>query len=269
MIKNNSYRAFRYGDELTPGRTLKIEHSISSEQPDLSSLIIKSKEELEAMRQDSVDAENKAYAIIVAAAEQWEQQAAVTQLFDIALQYLRIPQVEHTNNQWKDNTYRDGEQISNRVYKMNYDIWEDTKYNRDTKESVPVAWYVSWNVYLNSPLQGHNVHIAGQRNKRYTDKAAAIKYMEGRKKAYANLFTELSPPIPKEYKNHFMVHGTLLPGYVVEGQEIVKDTAAEVSEGGISIPENKKASVLEQLSTAKSQKQASPTVSDHKKEVER
>ena len=86
MIKNNSYRAFRYGDELRPGYMLQIEHSISSEQPDISSLITKSKEELEAMRQDSISAENKAYAIVVAAAEQWEQQAAVTQLFDIALQ---------------------------------------------------------------------------------------------------------------------------------------------------------------------------------------
>lgn len=269
MIKNDNYQAFRYGDELKPGRMLKIEHSIYGEQPDISSLITKSKEELETMRQESVDAENKAYAIIVAAAEQWEQQAAVTQLFDIALQYLSIPQVEHTNNQWEDNPHRDGEQISNRVYKMNYDIWEDTKYNRDTKESVPVAWYVSWNVYLNSPLQGHNVHLAGQRNKRYTDKAAAIKYMEGRKKAYANLFSELSPPIPKEHKDHFMVHGTLLPGYVVEGQEVVKDTASEVSDGGISVPENKKTSVLEQLSAAKSQKQPALTVAEHKKEAER
>ena len=68
MIKNNSYRAFRYGDELRPGYMLQIEHSISSEQPDISSLITKSKEELEAMRQDSISAENKAYAIVVAAA---------------------------------------------------------------------------------------------------------------------------------------------------------------------------------------------------------
>lgn len=268
MIENNSYRAFRYGDELIPGRTLKIEHSISSEQPDLSSLIIKSKEELEAMRQDSVDAENKAYDIVVAAAEQWEQQAATTQLLDMALKYLRIPQVEHTSNQWKEDRYNN-KSISNRVYKMNYDIWEDTKYNRETKEQVPVAWYVSWNVYLNSPVQGHNVHIAGQRNKRYTDKNAALKYIEGRKKAYSHLFTEISPTIPKEYEEHFKMYGALLPGYVTEGQEVVKDAAAEVSEGGISIPENKKASVLEQLSTVKSQKPISPTVSDHKKEVER
>ena len=66
-----------------------------------------------------------------------------------------------------------------------------------------------------------------------------------------------------------MVHGTLLPGYVVEGQEVMKDTAAEVSEGGISMPENKKTSVLEQLSAAKSQKQVSPTITEHKKEAER
>lgn len=268
MIENNHYRANRYGDAFEPGSTLKILHHIYLKQPDISSLITKSRDELEAMRQESISAENKAFDIVVAAAEQWEHPAATTQLLDMALEYLRIPQVEHTSNQWKEDRYN-GKSISNRVYKMNYDIWERTKYNHETKEQVPVAWDVSWNVYLNSPRQGHNVHIAGQRNKHYTDKNAALKYIEGRKKAYSHLFTEISPTIPKEYEEHFKVYGALLPGYVTEGQEVVKDTAAEVSEGGISMLENKKASVLEQLSTAKSQKSVSPTVSDHKKEVER
>ena len=54
---------------------------------------------------------------------------------------------------------------------------------------------------------------AGQTRNDNTDKNAAIKYLDGRKKAYSHLFTEISPPIPKEYEHHFMVHGTLLPGY--------------------------------------------------------
>ena len=59
------------------------------------------------------------------------------------------------------------------------------------------------------PKQGYGAKIAGQNQKRYTDKNAAIKYLDGRKKAYSHLFTEISPPIPKEYEHHFMVHGTL------------------------------------------------------------
>ena len=107
---------------------------------------------------------------------------------------------------------------------------------------------------MNSPKDGHNIHLAGQNQKRYTDKAAAIKYLDGRKKAYSHLFTEISPQIPKEYERHFTVHGALLPGYTVEGQEPVKaeHTATEVSEGGISLPEkSEKPSVLGKLAAAK------------------
>ena len=97
-------------------------------------------ESLEAMRQGSIDGEQKAYEIVLAAAKQWEQQAAATQTINRALEYLRTPEVAHTSNQWqsKDN-WRDGEEISNRVYKMTCSVWEDMKYDRETKQSVPVA----------------------------------------------------------------------------------------------------------------------------------
>lgn len=76
--------------------------------------------------------------------------------------------------------------------------------------------------------------------------------------AHAHLFTEVSPPIPQEYENHFCVHGTLLPGYTVEGKEPVK-AAADLSDGGISMPEKpEKASVLGKLSAAKTQDKAVP-----------
>ena len=163
---------------------------------------------------------------MVAAARQWEQQAAATQTINRALEYLRTPEIEHTGNQWKDtDNWRADQKISNRVYQMTCSIWEDTKYDRETKQSVPIAWYVTWEVRIHSPKQGYGAKIAGQNQKRYTDKNAAIKYLDGRKKAYSHLFTEISPPIPKEYEHHFyfsMVHGTLLPGYTVEGLEQAK-----------------------------------------------
>lgn len=245
------------GDHLTPGSELKIEHSVVCENVDISTLITMGTDSLEAMRQGSIDGEQKAYEIVVAAAKQWEQQAAATQTINRALEYLRTPEIEHTGNQWKDtDNWRADQKISNRVYQMTCSIWEDTKYDRETKQSVPVAWYVTWEVRIHSPKQGYGAKIAGQNQKRYTDKNAAIKYLDGRKKAYSHLFTEISPPIPKEYEHHFMVHGTLLPAYTVEGLEQAKTehAAAEVSEGGIFTPENReKPSVLGKLSVAKTQ----------------
>lgn len=257
MEENRDYHAYRYGDHLTPGSDLKIEHSVVCENVDISTLITMGTDSLEAMRQESIDGEQKAYEIVVAAAKQWEQQAAATQTINRALEYLRTPEIEHTGNQWKDtDNWRADQKISNRVYQMTCSIWEDTKYDRETKQSVPIAWYVTWEVRIHSPKQGYGAKIAGQNQKRYTDKNAAIKYLDGRKKAYSHLFTEISPPIPKEYEHHFMVHGTLLPGYTVEGLEQAKTehAAAEVSEGGIFTPKNReKPSVLGKLSVAKTQ----------------
>ena len=256
MEENKDYRAYRYGDHLEPGAELKIEHSVSCEDVDISSLITMGAENLEAMRQGSIDGEQKAYEIVVAAAKQWEKQAAATQMINRALSYLRTPEVTHTANEWrKTDNWRNDEEISNRVYRMSCGIWEDTKYDRETKQSVPVAWYVTWDVYVNSPKQGYGEKIAGQNQKRYTDKAAAEKYLEGRKKAYSHLFTEISPPIPKEYEKSFMVHEHLLPGYVTEKMQKAQEAA-------------KKPSVLEKLSAAKTQEKtpAAPGAANKKKE---
>ena len=272
MEENRDYHAYRYGDHLTPGSELKIEHSVVCENVDISTLITMGTDSLEAMRQGSIDGEQKAYEIVVAAAKQWEQQAAATQTINRALEYLRTPEIEHTGNQWKDtDNWRADQKISNRVYQMTCSIWEDTKYDRETKQSVPIAWYVTWEVRIHSPKQGYGAKIAGQNQKRYTDKNAAIKYLDGRKKAYSHLFTEISPPIPKGYEHHFMVHGTLLPGYTVEGLEQAKTehAAAEVSEGGIFTPKNReKPSVLGKLSVAKTQEKtpAAPGTAMKKKE---
>ena len=259
MEENKDYKVYRF-DYLTEGSQLKFEHSVYCEEVDISSLITQGADALEALRQDSMDGEQKAFEIVQAAANQWEQQAAETQKLNRALKYLRTPEVAHTGNEWrKTGNWRDAEEISNRVYKMTCSVWEDTKYDRETKQSVPVAWYVTWDVYVNSPKEGYGEKIAGQNQKRYTDKAAAMKYLDGRKKAYSHLFTEISPQIPKEYERHFTVHGALLPGYTVEGQEPVKaeHTAAEVTEGGISLPEKtEKPSVLGKLAAAKSQEKA-------------
>ena len=58
--------------------------------------------------------------------------------------------------------------------------------------------------------------IAGQDNKRFLDKEKALKYIEGRKKAYKDYFQEDNPLILKEYARLFQVHGILLPGYRIK-----------------------------------------------------
>ena len=268
LEENKDYKVYRF-DYLTEGSNLKFEHSVYCEDVDISSFIAQGEEKIQAMRQDSMDGEKKAFDIVLAATKQWEQQAAVTQKLNRALEYLHTQEVKHTANEWrKTDNWKNDEEISNRVYRMTGGIWEDTKYDRETKQSVPVAWYVTWDVYVNSPKEGYGEKIAGQNQKRYTVRDAAEKYLEGRKKAYSHLFTEISPQIPKQYERHFTVYGELLPGYTVEGQEPVKTdrAAAEVSEGGIPVPE--KPSVLGKLSAAKAQEKTSaePKAANKKKE---
>lgn len=139
MEENKDYQVYRF-DYLTEGSQLKLEHNVYCEDVDISSLITQGADALEALRQDSIDGEQKALAIVQAAAKQWEQQAAVTQKLNRSLEYLRTPEVAHTGNEWrKTGNWRDAEEISNRVYKMTCSVWEDTKYDRETKQSVPVA----------------------------------------------------------------------------------------------------------------------------------
>ena len=117
MEENKDYQVYRF-DYLTEGSQLKLDHSVYCEDVDISSLITQGADALEALRQDSIDGEQKALAIVQAAAKQWEQQAAVTQKLNRSLEYLRTPEVAHTGNEWrKTGNWRDAEEISNRVYK--------------------------------------------------------------------------------------------------------------------------------------------------------
>ena len=92
---------------------------------------------------------------------------------------------------------------SNRVYQMNYHIYENTRYDREKQQSVPYSYSLTWGVYTNSPSRNGQAKIAGQDRKVFSDKAAMEKYLNGRIKAYDRLFTEISPPIPQEYAELF------------------------------------------------------------------
>lgn len=144
-------------------------------------------------------------------ADEWERAAAVTTLLDHAVDYLSVPEAEHTGNQWRqDKNNTNGMEISNRVYKMWYMIWVETEYDPKTKENVPVAAYVTWNVSLNS--RKREVKLAGQVEKRYPDRTAAMKYVEGRKKAYAHLFREISRRSRRNMQKNLNITGCSFRG---------------------------------------------------------
>ena len=218
-MKPMSYSRFDR-DNLKAADTMRIERTIyfDSKNADISSLTALTVEQLQALREGSAAAEQAVFESLQAQAAAWEEQAGKTLLLDKAIEYARTPAVEHTANQWEQpDEYRHVR--SNMVYKMDYRISEKTRYDKAAGQSIPYAWSLSWSLFTNSPDGYNQAKIAGQSKKVFADKADMEKYLNGRIKAYSHLFTELSPPIPQEYAQHFRVNGQLLPGYTVEGEE--------------------------------------------------
>ena len=219
-------------DKLEAAETMRIERRIYFEAKDgdiapYASLPIA---QLLSMRSESAAAEQAIFDSLKEQAAAWEEQAGKTLLLDKALEYVRTPHVQHTANEWQKNEY-DRYTRSNRVYQMNYYIYENTRYDKETQKSIPYSWTLTWSVRTNSPSRTQ-AKIAGQDRKVFTDKAAMEKYLNGRIKAYDRLFTEISPPIPQEYADYFKVNGMLMPDYTIEGEEPPQQQQAA------AIPEN-------------------------------
>nr|WP_110326419.1 YodL domain-containing protein [Hungatella effluvii] len=207
-------------DKLEAADTMRIERTIyfEAKKTDISTFTALTVEQLQAMREESAAAEQAIFENLQAQAAAWEEQAGKTLFLDKAIEYARTPAAEHTANQWEQpDEYRHVR--SNMVYKMDYRISENTRYDKASGQSIPYSYTLSWSVRTNSPDGYNQAKIAGQDKKVFADKAAMEKYLNGRIKAYSHLFTELSPPIPPEYAQHFRVNGVLLPGYTVEGEE--------------------------------------------------
>lgn len=219
VMKPMSYSRYDR-DKLEAADTMRIERTIyfNSKNADISSLTALTVEQLQALREESAAAEQTIFETLQAQAAAWEEQAGKTLFLDKAIEYARTPAAAHTANQWEQpDEYRHVR--SNMVYKMDYRISENTRYDKAAGQSIPYSYTLSWSVRTNSPDGYNQAKIAGQDRKVFADKAAMEKYLIGRIKAYSHLFTELSPPIPPEYAQHFRVSGVLLPGYTVEGAE--------------------------------------------------
>ena len=207
-------------DKLEAAETMRIERRIyfEAKDGDIAPYVSLPPEQLHAMREESAAAEQAVFNDLSSRAAAWEEQAGKTLLLDKAIEYTRTTVVQHTSNKWQTTEY-DRHTRSNRVYQMNYYIYENTRYDREKQQSVPYSYSLTWGVYTNSPNRNGQAKIAGQDRKVFSDRAAMEKYLNGRIKAYDRLFTEISPPIPQEYAEHFKVNGMLLPGYTIEGEE--------------------------------------------------
>ncbi len=271
-MRKTGYYSVSDCDYLEEGEKLRLEHDLRFQPNDkiLLPLVSASDFDLYELRALAVSGEKKVFEQLKELAEVWEQKAALTMLIDRALSYKRVPQVEHTSNQWQQSHYRDTEIVSNMVYKMSVSLHEDNHYDNDTGQFVSDTWIVTWGVSLNTPDEYRTKKIAGQDRKRFSDKDAALKYIDGRKKAYAHLFTEISPPIPERYADRFSKNGLLLPGYVVDGKPVLRtdvkaaDFLNALSDGDF-MPDVKKPSVLDKISDTKSQQKAEPAAPSKKK----
>ena len=219
-------------DKLETAETMRIERRIyfEAKDGDIAPYVSLPLEQLHAMREESAAAEQAIFNDLSTRAAAWEQQAGKTLLLDKAIEYTRTTVVQHTSNEWQKGEY-DRYTRSNRVYQMNYHIYENTRYDKEAQQSIPYSWTLTWSVRTNSPSRTQ-AKIAGQDRKVFTDKAAMEKYLNGRIKAYDRLFTEISPPIPQEYADYFKVNGMLMPDYTIEGEEPPQQQQAA------AIPEN-------------------------------
>lgn len=209
---------------LKPGNEIKLSCYAYAfgEDLDISELVQLTEGELKEKECASVEKEKNIYRKIEDAIAEWKKQAAETIHLQKAQEYLKTTAVEHTENQWskKEDTWI----LSNMVYKMTYRINEIS--HGSNKKRHPIHWELTWSLVFNTPsnsdFSGRRSRIAGQRNKKFTDKAEMEKYLKGRIQAYAHLFTEIFPPIPKEQEGYFCVNGILLPGYTIESPELLE-----------------------------------------------
>lgn len=227
------YRSYHRPDVMEDGIKIELNRSVefdswNVEHSNLAELVKLPLEKLEAKRKDGVAAEKAIFGKVQAAAEEWVEQAAQTMLLDRAIEYVKTPEVKHTSNEWKRQ--KDGVwEISNRVYIMRYKITQETTGNHQGQ------WLVTWGIAINRPPRPTtekyyytgNVMVVEQKKKYYNAEADAQNYIQGRFDVYARLFTELSPPIPDEFKRSFYINGVLLPGYTIAPKERAPQEVAD------------------------------------------
>ena len=230
---------YDHNDRMIHGSVMGIERNTGVGELDVSELISMDLDTLNEMKEESEKEENQIFEKLKILADSWAEHAGNTKAINRAIAYLSILEIDHTLNEWNVKTKTWPERSShagkphyviatrsNRVYQMYVRFEYDYSWN--SKEAT--EWEVTWNIMING-YNGSYVdpsyrtkgwsrrRLDGQDRKTFTDKEKAIKYVKGRVKKYDKFFAEINPVVPKEYAENFKFYGTVLPGYMIEGDE--------------------------------------------------
>lgn len=151
----------------------------------------------------------------------WKKAAACTNFYSSAIDYLKyckkVDELETTNNEWIEKKDSNSfhymfYEISNKTYQMCINIYEDT--HSQKLSTYEVSYHVSTRTIANNLNRNTVVNIY---KKKFKNIESAMKYIEGRKKAYSKYFKELYNPILEEKSiKSFMYEGILLRGYKLD-----------------------------------------------------
>ena len=214
-MEKNFYEISAGGTMLREGSYLDIQRSLvyRGERADFTPFLNVPLKELEKQLKASKVEEQKIYDQLKEAAEAWDEHGAQTLLLEKAIEYLKVPEVKHTANEWKQQ--KDGSwEISNLVYKMTFNIvksGDEWKLTWELSYTAPGLSQGYWG-YTRSPRE----RIEYEGSKKYKTMEGAQKYIQSKFDQYAPCFESLSPPIPAEAKELFCVNGQLLQGYSLQ-----------------------------------------------------
>lgn len=204
-------------DNLITGTEFEIKRHayLNRNETDISALTEKSTEELNKTLEEAKTAEQDLFNELKQLALKWDQIADNILMIKAALEY-KATTIEHTSNEWicddaESDCYR--YHRSNAVYHM-YVQFSISEGYQTAYKTVPDEFIVTWLFKYNSVDSfAYLSRIAGQINKKFKDKDAAIKYINGRVKHYNKYFLTDFPPVPNDVAYMFKVNDKLLPGY--------------------------------------------------------
>ena len=168
---SSSSTMLREGSYLTVQRSLNYR----GERADFTPFLDVPIKELEQRLKASKAEERKIYDQLQEAAKAWDEHGAQTLLLQKAIEYLKVPEVQHTANEWKQK--KDGSwEISNLVYKMTFSIvktGDEWKLSWELSYTAPGLSVGYWE-YTRSPRQ----RIEYEGSKKYKTLEGAQKYIQ-------------------------------------------------------------------------------------------
>jgi len=211
----------RWNSGIKAGHSISVQRTIRyhGENADFGPFLTVPMKELEQRLKESAAEEKKVLDQLQETAKAWDEYGAQTLLLQKAIEYLKVPAVTHTSNEWKKQ--KDGSwEISNMVYEMTFSIVrfvDEWKLEWEVSYMAP-GLQVSYRDWERTP----RVRIGHESSKKYKTMDGAQRYIQMKFDQYSKFFEVISPPIPPEAKDMFCVNGQLLQGYTLARPEAKK-----------------------------------------------